>query len=382
MKIGLTSDYFYPKTGGAEQSALELAKAIVNKGHKVVVFTRGDGGEDVYEGITIKRIFKHLKKYTIKNDILFPRITDKKEYKRLKSSVKNNDFDILHSNNRDTAVFTAEVGDALDIPVVTHIRDYWPICPKRDLYKNSRICTEQKNCAYCMAKYYDKWINFPFYFKSSKDTEYRRKKVNELSDLFIYNSHYMKNKNELMPGEVVYNPIDIDKIKKRDKESGKVLFIGNVTRRKGAHLLSNIIEGLDVKLHLIGDGYLLPDIKGNNIIKHGRMEYEEVLAHLSTSEILLVPSLWAEPFGRVAVEGMASGNTVLVSDKGGLPEVVNKAGVVIKNQEVKNWRDELKRIIDDDTKRKKLSKKGVERSRKFHPSKIANEMISIYEKLL
>ncbi len=384
MKIALTSDYFYPTTGGAEQSALELSKALSKMGHEVVVFTRPKEGvieDERIEGVKIKRIFKDLKKYTFRNEVPFPRSADKKEKTRLIEYLDGEDFDILHSNNRDTAVFTAETGRELDLPVVTHLRDYWIKCPKRDLFKENKVCENRKNCASCMANYYNKWINIPFYYKSYKDTEYRREKISELSDFFIYNSRYVKKRIGLSPGEVVYNPIDIDRIRKGDKEEGKILFIGNITKRKGADMLHDMVKGLDVTLHVIGDGYLFSEVKGQNIRKHGRIDYDEVLEYLSTSEILIVPSLWPEPFGRVAVEGMASGNVVIVSNKGGLPEVVEDAGVVVNDQNVKDWRTEIKKIINDESLRKKLSKKGIERSKRFQPNKIAKDTLSIYEKV-
>ncbi|MFW5927610.1 MAG: glycosyltransferase family 4 protein [Thermoplasmatota archaeon] len=382
MKIGLTSDYFYPKTGGAEQSALELCRALVKKGHEVVVFTRGEGSKDSLEGITVNRIFKDLIKYTFKNDVLFPRIADKKESKRLFEYLQNKDFDILHSNNRDTAVFTALVGEKLNIPTITHIRDYWPICPKRDLLKSDGPCPEPKNCAFCMAEYYNKLYNLPFYAKSALDTRYRYREISKYSDYFLYNSRYVKERIALTPGEVIHNPVDIDTIQQGKSKDGKVLFVGNITERKGVKTLVKAVKGLDITLHLIGDGYLSNQIKGENIIKHGRLEYEQVLKHLSDSEMLVVPSTWPEPFGRVAVEGMAAGLPVIVAESGGLPEVIDECGLITKSGDHEDLNKKIVKLHKDEELRKKLSKKGLARSKIFSPQKIAERTLSIYKKLL
>jgi glycosyltransferase involved in cell wall biosynthesis len=50
---------------------------------------------------------------------------------------------------------------------------------------------------------------------------------------------------------------------------------------------------------------------------------------LALTRVLLVPSVFAEPFGRVAVEAMINGIPPLVSDRGALPETVAGAGRVL-----------------------------------------------------
>jgi glycosyltransferase involved in cell wall biosynthesis len=382
MKIALTSEYFYPETGGAEQSVLELAKALKNKGHEVVVFTRGEGERDEVLGISVFRIFSDLKKGTVRRDVPFPRIVDKKEETRLKKEITREGFEILHSNNRDTAVFTAKVGSSLGIPSIAHIRDFWPICPKRDLLRPKGICPQPKLCGNCMARYFSAWHKVGFYFKMWNDTNYRLQEIKRNVDMFIYNSGYTQFRIDLKPGNVVCNPIEMDSLHTGEKEPGKILFIGNVTKRKGIEILAESVKDLDVNLHVIGDGYMLSKIDGENIIKHGKLNYEETKAHLASSEILVVPSIWPEPFGRVAVEGMAAGVPTIVSPHGALPEVVKDAGLVLKEVTSSEIRGAVLRIRSDKTLKNRLVEKGRERSTLFHPSKIADEIISLYKKLL
>lgn len=382
MKIALTTEYFHPYTGGAEQSALELSKALKKKGHEVVIFTRGDGKRDEVEGIQVRRIFSDLEKGTIRRDVPFPRLVDRKEEARLIKEIRDENYDILHSNNRDTAVFTASVGTDLEIPVVAHIRDYWPLCPKRDFLRPEGPCPQPKLCGNCMARYYNAWHKVAFYYKMWSDTSYRWQEVKNKVDHFVYNSTYTQNRIGLEPGSVIYNPVDADKMERGEEESGKILYIGNVTKRKGVEMLVEAISELEVTLHILGDGYLLPKIKGKNVIKHGRIEYDELLRHLSNAEILVVPSLWPEPFGRVAVEGMAAGLPVIVTPVGGLPEVVGDAGIVMNKINVEELKDSIRNLHEDDALRKRLGKKGLERSKMFHPEKIAEEMISLYKELL
>ncbi len=416
MKIAFTSDYFHPETGGAEQSALELSKALVGLGHEVVVFTRGSGESEEIYGIQIKRIFSDLVKGTIRRDVPFPRRVDRKEEGRLLKEIGGEDFDILHSINRDTAVFTARVGSQLEIPTVAHIRDYWPLCPKRDFLRPEGICDAPRLCANCMARFYNAWHKVAFYYKMWSDTGYRWQEIKKHVDCFVYNSKYTRDRIRLEPGKVVYNPIDIEVIKNEQREPGKILFLGNVTERKGIELLAEAVKDLDVTLHIVGDGYLLPKIEGGNIVKHGRVSHEEAQQHLMNAEMLVVPSLWPEPFGRVVAEGMACGVPVIVTPQGGLPEVVGDAGIILNEQptfekcgyhhsktapcipppfenggilrfsadeaSVNDLRAAILKVHEDEELRKRMGEKGKERAKMFLPENIAEEMSSLYNELL
>ena len=55
------------------------------------------------------------------------------------------------------------------------------------------------------------------------------------------------------------------------------------------------------------------------------MAPDEVGVHLAAARAVLVPSLWDEPFGRVAAEAFARGRPVLTTGRGGLAEIVDDA---------------------------------------------------------
>lgn len=49
---------------------------------------------------------------------------------------------------------------------------------------------------------------------------------------------------------------------------------------------------------------------------------EDVVALMDVCDVIVVPSLWQEPFGLVAIEGMARGKIVVASRRGGLTEII------------------------------------------------------------
>ena len=52
---------------------------------------------------------------------------------------------------------------------------------------------------------------------------------------------------------------------------------------------------------------------------------------MSKGSILVVPSIWEEPFGMTAIEGLSNKMTVISSDVGGLTEIIKDKGILIKN---------------------------------------------------
>lgn len=58
--------------------------------------------------------------------------------------------------------------------------------------------------------------------------------------------------------------------------------------------------------------------------------HERVRLATAEAAIALVPSIYEEPFGRTAIEAMASRSALVFSRRGGLPEVVGPAGLSIE----------------------------------------------------
>jgi glycosyltransferase involved in cell wall biosynthesis len=67
----------------------------------------------------------------------------------------------------------------------------------------------------------------------------------------------------------------------------------------------------------------------------------------SRSRLLLMPSQWEEPWGRVAAEAQVSGIPVLASRIGGLPEVVGPGGGLVDPDDLDGWERALSAVWDD-----------------------------------
>jgi glycosyltransferase involved in cell wall biosynthesis len=122
------------------------------------------------------------------------------------------------------------------------------------------------------------------------------------------------------------------------------IFLGRLVSDKGAGIAIEAFRTFlekgnsDSTLTIVGDGSEKAALEnlvkqyslGDKIVFTGSMRGEALVKCLNGHNYLLVPSVWKEPFGIVALEGLACGCIPIVSDGGGLPDAVGKAGLVFK----------------------------------------------------
>ena len=81
------------------------------------------------------------------------------------------------------------------------------------------------------------------------------------------------------------------------------------------------------------------------------------------TSIILFPSIWDEPFGRVPIEAGINGIPTIASNRGGLPESVGKGGILIDNiYNINAWVSAIERIESD---QKNFSNKSIFNAKNF-----------------
>ena len=92
---------------------------------------------------------------------------------------------------------------------------------------------------------------------------------------------------------------------------------------------------------------------------------DETLAGLyANASLFLLPSQ-DEGFGLPALEAMASGTPVIVSDGGALPEVMGDAGMLFCLSDPNGLKSTLTACLSDEGLRTELRRKGLERAKQF-----------------
>ncbi|WP_069387940.1 glycosyltransferase family 4 protein, partial [Cellulosimicrobium cellulans] len=127
----------------------------------------------------------------------------------------------------------------------------------------------------------------------------------------------------------------------------RVVYVGRVIPDKGVHVLLDAVARLgrdDVEVTVVGrPGFdphapLTPyeqDLRTRAAATAASVRFASFLDRaalpgvLAAADVVVVPSVWPEPFGLTALEGMAAGAAVVASAVGGLPEAVGDAAVLL-----------------------------------------------------
>jgi glycosyltransferase involved in cell wall biosynthesis len=323
---------FFPKqhTGGAASSSRDLLLALRKKGHEIFVLTaEGDGfGNDILFDSGLQAI---------------PKVHDSKMLKSPGAKLKW--LGLASRNYRKTKSIIEQVS-----PNVIYIQNVeWltqsPVTAAIDSGK--RVVLHARNHSYA-----DVWV-------SGRSSGIKKKILHSFhlypsldkANIIAVSNHIAGELAEKgFPKEkvaVIYNGISKSEFPKFDKGkngAAKALMVGVVSKHKGAHIAIEAVnllkrENIFLPLEIIGKSAseeyieILKDyVKGNGLADRitfaGDMPKGKVLEKMMESKLVLVPSIWEEPFGRVAAEAMLCGAVAIVSDRGGLPEVAGDAGFV------------------------------------------------------
>lgn len=183
-----------------------------------------------------------------------------------------------------------------------------------------------------------------------------------------------------------------------------ILFVGRVIYEKGVHHLIRVLPRLirshpNIKILIVGspkygrsyiNGYvkkLLEKIRPYQrhvilarFIRPSSMPYIYRLA-----DVVVTPSVWKEPFGRVNLEAMSSGLPIITTKRGGIPEVVKNGenGYVIPLQKLsRELPFRIEQLLSSDQLRFHIRRANIKRVQHFTWSKTARKYLRIYKKLL
>lgn len=162
-----------------------------------------------------------------------------------------------------------------------------------------------------------------------------------------------------LPGEIVGNPYEAAVFRgiAGIERSGELIFVGRLVSDKGVdvllHALQRLAGRLQPRLTIVGGGPEEETLRAlarelgvdAQVTFAGVRRGEELARLLNAHRVLVVPSRWAEPFGLVAIEGMACGCRVIASAAGGLPEAVGPGGALFPNGDADALAAEIARAL-------------------------------------
>jgi glycosyltransferase involved in cell wall biosynthesis len=179
-----------------------------------------------------------------------------------------------------------------------------------------------------------------------------------------------------------------------DDSMAVVCFLGRLTAEKGLELLCAVLDRVEApwRALFIGSGPMRKDLEAWGKKYSGRVRvvgatHDEVPAYLNAADILCAPSQtmgnWREQFGRMIIEGFASGLAVVGSDSGEIPHVIGEAGIVVGEKDQPAWVRALENLIGDLPLRHDFSRRGrIRAEEEFAWPVIARKHLEFFEELL
>ncbi len=168
----------------------------------------------------------------------------------------------------------------------------------------------------------------------------------------------------------------------KEKLGSYVLYFGRLEKEKGVEIVLSTAKHLeDVNFVICGRGSLSNEIKKRIILDRiknvkfmGFVKKPLLSALIATAQLVMIPSLWDEPFPLAALEAIASGTPIIVSKNGGLPELPKMKGIffaagnspeiyskiIERNIEIKEKVSQLLRKVSEKYSWENVAKKYVE----------------------
>ncbi|MCS7115803.1 MAG: glycosyltransferase family 4 protein [Nitrososphaerota archaeon] len=195
-----------------------------------------------------------------------------------------------------------------------------------------------------------------------------------------------------------YANVDLSNFRRRFAlpEEKIVLFVGRLVHEKGVHVLINaapkILEKVNAKFVVVGNGYMkepLFALVKNMGLAHkflftGFLDDETLRKLQKCADVSVVPSLF-EPFGIVALEAMAAKSPVVVSDTGGLSEIVEHdvTGVKVYPDNIQSLAWGVTRVLLDEGYADMLRENAYKKVKSvFNWGKISQQTKNVYKSVL
>ena len=387
MKILMLSWEYPPRiVGGISRVVHDLSHRLIKDGHEVTVVTYKDGDAPYFEND------KGVQVYRVDNYMITPnsfidwimQLNFNMIAKATELIAKGEKFDVIHAHDWLVAYAAKSLKNSFEIPIVATIH-------ATEAGRNSGIHDEVQ-----------RYINDTEWMLTYEATE------------VIVNSNYMKNELQRLFGlpfekiNVVPNGIattnfsgierDYDFRRQFASDNEKIiLFAGRLVYEKG---VQNLIAAMpkilssynDAKLVIAGRGGMIDDLKaqvdylgiGNKVYFTGYMDHKSLMKMYKCADISVFPSTY-EPFGIVALEAMLAEVPIVVSDVGGLNEIVQHGVNGMKSYagNANSLADSILALLFD----KQLAANVVKQAKldvknKYNWTKIAQDSHFIYQKAI
>ena len=387
MKILMLTWEYPPRiVGGIARVVHDLSKRLIKDGHEVTVITYRDGNVPEYEND------KGVEVYRVDNYMIHPnnfidwimQLNFNMIAKATEVINKEGGFDVIHAHDWLVTYAAKSLKQSFNLPMVATIH-------ATEAGRNSGIHDDTQ-----------RYINDTEWLLTYEATE------------VIVNSNYMKGHVQGLFGlpfdkiSVIPNGINLNNFTGIDRDydfrrrfamdnEKIILYVGRLVYEKGVqHLISampKILENYhDSKLVIAGKGGMIDELKSqvesmglsNKVYFTGYLNQKEVQKMYKCADVAVFPSTY-EPFGIVALEAMLSERPIVVSDIGGLNEIVEhkKNGMKAYCGNPNSFADSILELLYDHKLCADITRVAKNKVRnEYNWSKIAQDTHFAYQKAI
>jgi glycosyltransferase involved in cell wall biosynthesis len=378
IKVMIVTPYFYPKIGGLENYALNIAKQLLNNyNYEVFIVTSNHEDKKYRKDLINKmRIYRLPRQIKVSNTpISF------KWKKQIEKIIKDESPDIINAHSPVPFIsdVAAKIAQKKKIPFLFsyHTANLYK---KNNLIANSMIYGYKITMENRTFKFATKVLPVSDYVKSCFDKYIQKKALvltnaipkksiikkaskNKKYDLLFINNlgktHSWKGLEEIIYAIKIY-------VNKFDSTI-KMVVVGEGDKR-------NYYETLTKRLNLTKNIYFVGAKHGNN---------KKRMFNLSKM-LIIYPTTSNDAFPTVILEGWASGLPVIASDIGAIPTIIenNVSGVLARPNDSKDLADKINKLLINKKLQQRLSKKGIREAKKFTWEKVAGKFDKIIKKII
>jgi len=341
MRVAMLTWEYPPRiVGGIARHCEGLAKALAKEGHEVHIFTLDFPGAPDYEEQGGIRIYRTRSDVGHPNFLTWVLLFNHFIEKRMADTCKLVDFDVVH------------VHDWLTAPAAVGFKHF----VKKPLVFTAHSTEHGRSGLHVPDSFTIDGFEWWSTYESDRIIVTSGSMKGEVCGHF----HVSDGKVEIIPNAIDTGPyegqVDRGAVRARwgiQPHEKLVLCVGRLVPQKGIEYLLHAVPVLarrrpETKFVIVGDGWYRDHLEyiANTTGQRWRITFSgfisdwDLIALTKSSDVMVVPSIY-EPFGIVALEGMAAGVPVVASQIGGLTEFIehDRTGVFVypRNPESIAW---------------------------------------------
>ncbi|RLI12685.1 glycosyltransferase family 1 protein [Candidatus Bathyarchaeota archaeon] len=383
MRICMLTWEFPPRiVGGIARHCLALSKALAKLGHEVYVVTLEFPGAPLFEDINGIKVYRVLIELGHPNFIIWTFLFNHFMEKKVADLSENIEFDIIHIHDWLTAKAGISSKHFLNKPLISTIHSTEE-GRSRGLHNPDSFLIDG----------IEWWMTY----------EARQVIVCSNSVKWEVESHFSlpHDKVTVIPNGIEVSSFNLninrEEVKRRygiKPNERIILFVGRLVPQKGVDTLIKAVplivqQHRDVRILIAGDGWsrnYLEELArsmglGDRIRFLGFISDWELEDLMVTADVLVVPSIY-EPFGIVALEGMAAGTPVVATNIGGLSEIIehDRTGVLVYPEDPGSIAWGINKVLSDPKYADWLVRNARRKVRKAYSwEAIAKRTVEVYE---